>query len=157
MINKQVILDLVNEKLEENSDFYLIELKVSSDNKIYLEIDHKTESISIVDCIAFSRQVEHNLDRETEDFELEVASPGLSNPFKVHQQYIKNEGKEVKVMLKGGKVIEGELAEVAEEYIVVKNETKEKVEGKKKKIVVQNAHELKFEDINQTKIVIKFK
>jgi len=157
MINKQTVLDLVNEKLDENTKFYLIDLKVSSDNKIYVEIDHKTQPISITDCIAFSRQVEHNLDRESEDFELEVASPGLSNPFKVHQQYIKNKGKDVKVMLKGGKVIEGELAEIEEEYIVVKNETKEKIEGKKKKVLVQNAHELKFEDINQTKIVIKFK
>ena len=103
MINKETVLSLINEKLDENPEFYLVDLKINTASRIYVEIDHKTDPISINDCIAFSRQVEHNLDREEEDFELEVTSPGLSLPFKVHQQYVKNEGKDVKVMLNSSK------------------------------------------------------
>ena len=157
MIKKDTVLALIDEKLTETPEFYLVELKISNANKIYIEIDHKTDPISINDCIAFSRQVEHNLDREEEDFELEVTSPGLSVPFKVTQQYIKNLGKEVKVMLASSKTIEGVLEEVTETGIVLTNETKERVEGKKKKIKVNNEFKLSFEEIKETKIIIKFK
>lgn len=157
MIKKDTVLALIDEKLTETPEFYLVELKISNANKIYIEIDHKTDPISINDCIAFSRQVEHNLDREEEDFELEVTSPGLSLPFKVSQQYIKNRGKEVKVMLNTSKTIEGVLKEVNENGIVLTNETKERVEGKKKKIKVNNEFKLSFEEIKETKIIVKFK
>lgn len=157
MVNKDTVLELINEKLEENTEFYLVDLKINNANKIYIEIDHKTDPISINDCIGFSRQVEHNLDREEEDFELEVTSPGLSQPFKVHQQYIKNIGKEVKVMLNSSKTEKGVLEEVTEEDIMISFETKEKIEGKKKKLKVQHEPRIRFEDIKETKIIVKFK
>lgn len=157
MIKKDTVHALIEEKLTETPEFYLVDLQINNANKIYIEIDHKTDPISINDCIAFSRQVEHNLDREKEDFELEVTSPGLSVPFKVHQQYLKNKGKEVKVMLNTSKTIEGILEEVTEEGIVITNETKERVEGKKKKIKVNNEFKLPFDEIKETKIIVKFK
>ena len=157
MVNKDTVLELINEKLEENPEFYLVDLKINNANKIYIEIDHKTDPISINDCIGFSRQVEHNLDREEEDFELEVTSPGLSQPFKVHQQYIKNLGKEVKVMLNSSKTEQGVLEEVTEVDIMISFETKEKIEGKKKKLKVQHEPRIQFEDIKETKIIVKFK
>jgi ribosome maturation factor RimP len=157
MIKKDTILALINEKLEENESFYLVDLKISATNKIYLEIDHKTEPISINDCISFSRQVEHNLDREEEDFELEVTSPGLSVGFKVHQQYLKNLGKEVKVTLNNSKSVQGILEDVKDEEIMISFETKEKIEGKKKKLKVQHEQVIPFEEIKETKIIVKFK
>ena len=157
MIKKEEILELINEKLDENPDFYLVDLKVNNANKIYVEIDHNTDPVSINDCITFSRQVEHNLDREIEDFELEVTSPGLSQPFKVLQQYRKNQGKEVKVLLNSNKSVQGIMAEVSEEGIVLNYETKERLEGKKKKIIVEHEHKLAFNEIKETKIIIKFK
>ena len=157
MVNKDTVLELINEKLEENPEFYLVDLKINNANKIYIEIDHKLNPISINDCIGFSRQVEHNLDREEEDFELEVTSPGLSQPFKVHYQYIKNLGKEVKVMLNSSKTVQGILEEVTDEDIMVSFETKEKIEGKKKKLKVQHEQKIKFEEIKETKIIVKFK
>ncbi len=157
MIKKETVQALVNEKLEENESFYLVDLKISSANKIYIEIDHKTDPISINDCIAFSRQVEHNLDREEEDFDLEVTSPGLSQPFKVHQQYIKNIGKEVKVMLPTNKTFQGMLTEVKEKEFSISFETKERVEGKKKKIIVEHNPTFGFDEIKETKIIVKFK
>ena len=157
MIKKETILTLINEKLEENQEFYLVDLNISTANKIYVEIDHKTDPVSINDCIDFSRQVEHNLDREEEDFELEVTSPGLSVAFKVHQQYIKNQGKEVKVMLNNSKTVKGILEDVKKDEVMISYETKEKIEGKKKKEKVQHEHIIKFEEIKETKIVVKFK
>ena len=157
MIKKETIKALINEKLEENNDFYLVDLKVNTANKIYVEIDHKMNPISINDCIAFSRLVEHNLDREEEDFELEVTSPGLSSPFKVHQQYIKNIGKEVKVMLPNSKTYQGVLTEVTDKNFSISFETKERVEGKKKKIRKEHNPTFGFDEIKETKIVVKFK
>ena len=157
MINKDTVLTLINEKLEENPEFYLVDLKINSASKIYIEIDHVSDPISINDCIAFSRQVEHNLDREEEDFELEVTSPGLSLPFKVHQQYLKNEGKEVKVMLNSSKTYQGILKEVTDEGITLFYETKEKIEGKKKKLKVEHNTPFSFDEIKETKIIVKFK
>jgi len=157
MVNKDTVLELINEKLDENPEFYLVDLKINNANKIYIEIDHKQNPISINDCIGFSRQVEHNLDREEEDFELEVTSPGLSQPFKVHHQYFKNLGKEVKVMLNSSKSVQGMLEEVNEEEVMISFETKEKIEGKKKKLKVQHEQRIKFEEIKETKIIVKFK
>lgn len=157
MVNKNTVLELINEKLDENPEFYLVDLKINNANKIYIEIDHKQNPISINDCIGFSRQVEHNLDREEEDFELEVTSPGLSQPFKVHHQYVKNLGKEVKVMLNSSKSVQGMLEEVNEEEVMISFETKEKIEGKKKKLKVQHEQRIKFEEIKETKIIVKFK
>lgn len=157
MVNKDKVLELINEKLDESPEFYLVDLKINNANKIYIEIDHKTDPISINDCIGFSRQVEHNLDREEEDFELEVTSPGLSQAFKVHQQYIKNLGKEVKIMLTSSKSVQGILEEVKEDEVMISFETKEKIEGKKKKLKVQHEQTIQFEDIKETKIIVKFK
>lgn len=157
MVNKDTVLELINEKLDENPEFYLVDLKINNANRIYIEIDHKQNPISINDCIGFSRQVEHNLDREEEDFELEVTSPGLSQPFKVHHQYIKNLGKEVKVMLNSSKTVKGILEEVNDEEVMISFETKEKIEGKKKKLKVQHEQRIKFEEIKETKIIVKFK
>lgn len=157
MINKETVLSLINEKLDENPEFYLVDLKINTASKIYVEIDHKTDPISINDCIAFSRQVEHNLDREEEDFELEVTSPGLSLPFKVHQQYVKNEGKDVKVMLNSSKSYQGLMQDVTEKDITITFETKEKIEGKKKKLKVEHKLTFAFDEIKETKIIVKFK
>ncbi len=158
MIDKSVIKQLIDEKIEETDNkFFLVDLKVSKANKIIVEMDHEEKSLSIDDCIQFSRQVEHNLDREIEDFELEVSSSGLSNPFRVTKQYIKNIGRPVKVMLKTGKVIEGELIAANEQEITVKYDITEKVEGKKKKITRTIEDKLSLSDINQTKLVITFK
>ena len=157
MINKETVLSLINEKLDENPEFYLVDLKINTASRIYVEIDHKTDPISINDCIAFSRQVEHNLDREEEDFELEVTSPGLSLPFKIHQQYVKNEGKDVKVMLNSSKSYQGLMQDVTEKDITITFETKEKMEGKKKKLKVEHKLTFAFDEIKETKIIVKFK
>ena len=120
-------------------------------------MDCKSGNVAIEDCVSISRNIEHNLDREEQDFELHVSSAGLDKPFRVKEQYLKNKGQQVKVKLNAGGEIEGALLEVKDDFIIVEELRKERLEGKKKKVLVTEEHELKFEDIKETKIVISFK
>jgi len=111
MIGKNTILELAEERIEElGAGIYVVDLKIGTGNQIFLELDKEQGSISIEECMSVSRNIEHNLDREIEDFSLEVSSAGLDQPFRVLKQYKKNIGKTVKVLtLEHGKKIEGVL------------------------------------------------
>jgi ribosome maturation factor RimP len=101
--------------------------------------------------------VEHNLDREEQDFELQVSSAGLDKPLRVLKQYIKNIGEEVKVKLTDNSKLQGVLKDANEKGIIVETISKERVEGRKKKETVIKDHELTFKEIKEIKIVISFK
>jgi len=154
MISLEKIKSLIAEKLEEGN-YFVVSLDVSTTNKIKLVVD-SFEGITIQECVAFSRQIEHNLDREEEDFELEVASPGLSSPLTVIQQYQKNIGRDLNVLLSDNTRITGQLLEVNEDVITLLEKKKVKVEGKKKKQTVEEKIIIKFTDIQSALIVIKF-
>lgn len=158
MIKKELVRELAQERMDEmNNGTYLVDINISNSNQIVVEIDNMKAGAAVDDCIRVSRNIEHNLDREEEDFELQVTTPGLSNPFKVEQQYIKNIGRNVKVVFKEVGSVEGKLVEVNEQNIVVETETKERVGGKKKKELVVRQHIIEKENIKETKIVISFK
>lgn len=158
MIKRETIQELAQERMDELSNgTYLVDILISNTNQIVVEIDNINGGASVEDCIKVSRNIEHNLDREIEDFELQVTTPGLSNPFKVHQQYIKNIGREVKVVYKELGSIEGKLIEVNDNQIIVETESKEKIEGRKKKELVVKQHTILIENIKETKIIISFK
>lgn len=124
-------------------------------NKIRVTIDN-FRGISIQECVGLSRFIEEQLDREAEDFELEVSSPGLDQPFKVLKQYQKYIGKDVEVKLVDGQKTEGKLIAANEKEIEIEQASKEKTEGKKGKQLVVRQTILPFEKIKETKIVIKF-
>ena len=135
-------------------NIFLVSLKVGGGNQIEVRID-SFEGIKMGDCVRLSRHIEGSLDREEEDFSLQVASAGLGEPFKVYQQYEKNIGRKVDVKLKGGEKILGKmLSAIPDEGIVLETKNREKI-GKKKQVVVKE-HKLAFEQIDQTKIVISF-
>lgn len=158
MIKRETIQELAQERVDELSNgTYLVDILISNTNQIVVEIDNINGGASVEDCIKVSRNIEHNLDREIEDFELQVTTPGLSKPFKVHQQYIKNIGREVKVVYKELGSIEGKLIEVNDNQIIVETESKEKIEGRKKKELVVKQHTILIENIKETKIIISFK
>lgn len=158
MIKKELVRELAQERMDEmNNGTYLVDINISNSNQIVVEIDNIKGGAAVDDCIRVSRNIEHNLDREEEDFELQVTTPGLSNPFKVEQQYIKNIGRNVKVVFKEVGSVEGKLVEVNEQNIVIETETKERVGGKKKKELVVRQHIIEKENIKETKIVISFK
>jgi ribosome maturation factor RimP len=155
MISKENILSLIEEKLSD-SEYFIVSLDVSTTNKIKLVID-SMKGITIEECVQFSRLIEHNLDREKEDFELEVASPGLTTPLQVREQYLKNVNRELDFYLKGdNKKISGKLLEVNDNDILVSEEKRMKVEGHKKKQLVKKEHRIEFNNINKALIVIKF-
>lgn len=158
MIKKETVLELINNKIEEVAEpFFLVDMKISGSNKIMVELEHEDRKITIDDCIQFSRAIEHNLDREVEDFELEVSSAGMSNPFKVYKQYVKHIGRNVKVLLKNGKAFEAKLTNATPQGVELEYKTKETVEGKKKKVETVHKEQYPFDEINQVKLVITFK
>jgi ribosome maturation factor RimP len=158
MIEKDTIVKLAQERIEElNNGVYIVELNINNGNQIFLELDKEEGSIAIEDCMSVSRNIEHNLDREEEDFSLEVSSAGIDQPFRVLKQYLKNIGREVKVLtFEHGRRIEGLLISADEDQIVVEVKEKKRLEGRKKKIWVSEEIPLKYNEIKETKLVISF-
>jgi ribosome maturation factor RimP len=155
MMTKQQIESLIQDKFEEQNCF-LVELEVKEGNVISLEIDSMA-GITVQECMAFSKTIEGELDREVEDFELQVSSPGLDKPFRVIAQYEKNIGREVKVVPVDGLVVKGELKEVTEEDIMVEYSIKERIEGRKKKETIIKQERINFNNIKETTVIISFK
>lgn len=155
MITTEQIKGLVAEKIAEKECF-LVELEVKEGNDISVEID-SFKGVSIQDCMGVSKAIEANLDREEEDFQLNVSSAGLDKPLRVREQYIKNIGREVKVVFQDKGKITGELKEVNENDIVIEHSYKEKIEGKKKKQTIVKQEQVSFENIKETTIIISFK
>jgi len=154
MIDKEKILNLVNEKLEE--EMFLVDVAVNTANVIHVEVD-SFNGLSIDQCVAISRHIEASLDRESEDFELQVSSPGAGQPFKVNEQYRKNLGRELEVTLAGGSVLKGLLAEATESGIVIETSVKEKPEGSSRKLLVTKKQQVSFEEIEKARVIISFK
>ena len=157
MIVASELRNLVDAKTE-GTPHYVVDLVVHPGNKIVVELDGD-QGASIEDCMKISRYLEHDvLDRDVEDFELHVTTPGLDKPFKVHRQYVKNVGRNVKVRREEGLgKLEGLLKAVTEEQIVLETREKVRVEGRKKKEWVVTEHVIPFADIIETKVVISFK
>ena len=161
MIPESKIKELVEARIE-GTKLFVVEISVSSSNKINVLIDGY-DGVSINDCIDVSRGVEHNLDREDQDFELEVSSAGLDMPFLVPEQYKKNLGRAIKVYTHDGRKHEGQLCYVDNEKIEITYEEKVRVEGRKKKELVTQVEGYFFESdqkekkIRDTKVIISFK
>ena len=157
MIERKRIIELAQERIDElDKGLYIVEATVSSSNAINVEIDCMEGGVAIIDCMSVSRNIEHNQEEDAE-FELLVSSPGLDKPFKVQQQYIKNIEKDVTVILKEHGSITGTLKEVDDNKIVVETSSKERLEGKKKKVLVVKQNEIPYSDIKETRVVISFK
>lgn len=154
MISKQKIESLIAEKMS-SGDYFIVSLDISTSNRIKLIVD-SMKGITIDECVEFSRAIEHNLDRETEDFELEVSSPGLSMPLKVHQQYIKNIGRELDILTRDNIKIKGLLKQVGENSILIEEQKKIKVEGQKQKVLTKIEQTVAFDNINKALVIIKF-
>lgn len=154
MIAKAKIEKLVAEKLDDQ--MFIVDIQISKNNVIHVFIDG-FDGMTIEKCIEVSRNVEHNLDRDEEDFELEVSSPGLTEGFKVREQYIKYTGRLVEVVGEDSVKLEGTLKNADEEGIVLETSKREKVEGHKKKQMVVKEHEFKYNEIKSAKAVISFK
>jgi ribosome maturation factor RimP len=148
MIEKKTVCQIVEEWLE-GKDYFLVEVTVSPDDKIVVEIDH-AEGVWIEDCVELSRYIESKLNREEEDYELEVGSAGIGQPFKVLQQYYIHIGQEVEVMTKGGQKLTGVLKHADEEKFTVSVQKKVKMEGAKRPKLVEEDETFTYEQIKYT-------
>ncbi|MBO4593435.1 MAG: ribosome assembly cofactor RimP [Bacteroidaceae bacterium] len=154
MIEKQTVKALVDQWLEGKS-YFLTDLVIDDNDRIVVEIDHK-EGVWIDDCVELSRFIEANLDREVEDYELEVGSAGIGQPFKVRQQYVNNVGNEVEVLTATGTKLKGVLKAVEDDTFVVTVQQKVKPEGAKRPKMVDEDITLAYTDAKEVKAVIKF-
>jgi ribosome maturation factor RimP len=143
------ISELVNDHLA-GSDKFLVDILIKPGNRIYIFIDGD-HGVTIADCVELSRCIESNLDRESEDFELNVSSSGADQPIRLPRQYLKNTGRSLQVKLSDDKTVTGKLNEVNENGIVI-----EIKEDKKKKISAQIMH-IDFSQILESKVILSFK
>ena len=155
MIDREDILRYVEEGLQ-GTDYFVVDVTVQPGNTIVVEID-KREGVDIDRCVELSRFIESKLDRDAEDFELEVGSAGLTSPFKVLGQYRKNIGNEVEVLTKGGVKLSGVLKDAGEERFTVTITKKVKPENAKRKIEVEEDLTFAYDEVKYTKYLIRFK
>ena len=147
MITVEQIENLVNEKIE-GKDVFLVEVRIRGNNRISVFIDSDM-AVNIKACAELSRHIEFNLDRESEDFELEVSSAGLDQPLKLPRQYVKNIGRDLKITTADDKSFTATLTTVQEDSITLLIP-----ENKKLKTPQQEVNML-WDAIKEAKIVIK--
>lgn len=155
MIDKTLVEQTVAQALE-GTDMFLVDVSVSADNRIVVEVD----SMSYMDidaCASISRKIEDVLNRDIEDFELEVGSAGLTSPFKVRQQFDKNVGNEVEVLTRDGRKFSGILTEATEGGFTVEVARKVKKEGAKRPVVEMQPERLAYDEAKSVKYIINLK
>ncbi len=135
------------------SKFFIVDVKVSRDNSIVVKAD-TDQGITIDECGELSAAIEASLDRDAEDFDLEVSSPGLSEPLRLPRQYRKNIGREVVVETIDGEKLRGTIAGADQESFTLEETHTERKDGKKVKVQVQTPY--KYCDIKYTKLKIAF-
>lgn len=157
MIDKNLIASIVEEQLE-GTDGFLVDVRVSPTNVVTVEIDSMT-GVDIDTCARLTRAIEEKVDREVEDYELEVGSAGLTSPFKVAKQYEKNIGNDIEVLTRDGRKLSGTLQSLAPdgESFVMTVKEKVKEPGKKRPVIVDTPVELKVANTKSVKYQINFK
>ncbi|MCQ2344004.1 MAG: ribosome assembly cofactor RimP [Paludibacteraceae bacterium] len=151
MIQKELIASLVENKINDTR-YFLVDVSVSKDNVITIEVD-ADEGVDIDFCVELSRFVESNLDRETEDFELNVGSAGLTSPFKVLRQYQKNIGNQVEVLAFDGRKHKGELVSVDDDSFSIDETLMLRKEGDKRKKAYTETISFRYSEVKQTKLI----
>ena len=155
MIAKTLVKTLVEEWLA-NNDYFLVDVMFTPDDRIVVEIDH-ADGVWIEDCAELSRFLQEKLGEELGDYELEVGSAGIGQPFKVSQQYANHIGKDVEVMTAEGNKVQGVLKSVDGDNFVVTSMEKRKLEGKKRPVMVEVDRTFNMNNIKYTKYLLSFK
>lgn len=151
---KEKVTELLSIALEQRKDLFLIDFMVDSGNKIRVVLDGD-EGINLKDCMDVSRAIEHNLDREEQDFSLEVTSAGATSPLVLPRQYKKNIGRIIEVKTEREK-FEGNLTNAGDEEITLEWKAREPKPIGKGKHTVQKKQEIAFSDIKEAKVILKF-
>lgn len=155
MIDRSQIIPIVEQAIE-GTDMYLVDVCIEPGNRIVVELD-SSGAMDVESCARVSRTIESALDRDKEDFELEVGSAGITSPFKVRQQYLKNIGNEIEVLTTDGKKLKGTLVAVNADDYVIEIPTKEKAPGAKRPTLVMKPATIPFDMTKTARYVITFK
>ena len=146
MIDKFKVLDIVKDVLE-GSDKYLVNMKITPDNRIFVDLDGDN-GINIDDCIEVSRAIENSLNRDEEDFELNVSSAGADSPLKMPRQYRRHVGRELSVEPFEGAKVEGVLTEAGDTQFTIKTKGSKKEPSKDLTFA--------YEDVKTARVIIRF-
>ena len=155
MITAEQIQSLIGPQLE-NTDLFLVEINVRPGNKIEVVLD-SDGGLTIEHCTEIHRHILRELDRDVEDYSLDVSSPDISKPLKISRQFVKNIGREVAVKLKDKSKVVGELIAATEKDFTIRFQEKILPEGKKKKEIVIREIKIEYANTQETKVQISFK
>lgn len=155
MINKETIQTLTEEWLQGN-DYFLVDISFAADDRIVIEIDH-ADGVWIEDCAELSRFLQERLGDELGEYELEVGSAGLGQPFKVAQQYVNHIGDTIEVLDLEGKKLQGTLKAVEGNSFTLTVQEKQKQEGKKRPVLVEVDKTYQMDGVKYTKYLLAFK
>ena len=156
MITKETIKTLVEEWLQKG-DYFLVDIQMDgADDRIVIEIDC-ADGVWIEDCAELSRFLQDRLGDELGDFELEVGSAGLGQPFKVEQQYANHVGDQVEVLAADGQKTVGVLKSVDGRSFVVTTQEKQVPEGKKRPVKVDVDRQFSMDEVKSTRYLLDFK
>ena len=155
MINKEIIQTLTEEWLQGN-EYFLVDVNFAADDRIVIEIDH-ADGVWIEDCAELSRFLQERLGEELGEFELEVGSAGLGQPFKVAQQYINHIADTLEVLQADGKKVQGVLKAVDAPSFTITVQEKQKQEGKKRPVLVDVDKTYQMDEVKYAKYLLAFK
>ena len=156
MITKETIKTLVEEWLQKG-DYFLVDIQMDgADDRIVIEIDC-ADGVWIEDCAELSRFLQERVGEELGDYELEVGSAGLGQPFKVEQQYVNHVGDQVEVVTADGKKVTGVLKSVDGRSFVVSTQEKQVPEGKKRPVKVDVDRQFSMDEVKSTRYLLNFK
>ena len=156
MITKETLKTLVEEWLAKG-DYFLVDIQMDGgDDRIVIEIDH-ADGVWIEDCAELSRFLQEKLGEELGDYELEVGSAGLGQPFKVAQQYVNHVGDNIEVIDATGKKLTGVLKSVEGRSFVMTTQEKQIPEGKKRPVKVEVDKTFSMDEVKSTKYLLNFK
>ena len=154
MAFKEKVEQLLKESLQGKPEIFLVDLTITDSFKIIISLDGDN-GVNLQDCIDISRAVENNLDREEQDFSLEVASVGVGSPLKFKRQYFKNIGRMLIVKLESDK-IEAKLVDANEEFITLEWQAREPKKIGKGKETIQKKIEIPYTDIKEAIVTVTF-
>jgi ribosome maturation factor RimP len=155
MTFKNKVQELLDVALAERPELFLVDLSINDANKISINLDGD-QGVNLQDCIDISRSIENSLDREEQDFSLEVASAGVSSPLKFVRQYKKNIGRTLKVKTNASEEIEAKLVAADEEKISLEWQAREPKKIGKGKETVQKEVDILYENIKEAIVIVSF-
>ncbi len=155
MIDKKIIEQVVTDAIE-GTDIFIVDIRISPDNMITVELD-STSGLDIDTCARITRAIEAAVDRDTEDYELEVGSAGLTAPFKVPAQYVKNIGNDIEVLTRDGRKMTGRLVDVSGNDFTIEVSRKVKEPGAKRPVIVAEPVTLSMDNVKRACYLIDFK